>query len=312
LVCFDGEPAIITMQNNDMAGSIPTQFGLVTKLLSLTLSENSFTGTIPTQIGGLTGLSEWYMASNQLTGGLPTQLGMVTEMSSDLELQYNGLTGTVPSEVGQMVNMQETFNLEHNSIGGSLPTQLGHLNAVEISLQTNRLCGVLPAVVSNLDHFQDNPDQLRPGNMMGPTPCPATSALAALYRSTHENGNSWSGSQLNWMEGDPCEAATSQVDSDGVPISRTGGWFNVTCDANADVRKLRLPNHGLVGTLPPEIGGLTALTSSLGLWKNDLRGQLPTQLGLLASLTRGLSLNENDFSGSLPSQLGQLTQLVKG
>ena len=82
---------------------------------------------------------------------------------------------------------------------------------------------------------------------MGPTPCPATSALAALYRNTHESGNSWSGtgSQLNWMEGDPCEEATSQNDNSGNPVARTGGWTSVTCDSNSQVREVNLADQSV-------------------------------------------------------------------
>ena len=207
IICLDGEPSLIDMGNNDMAGTIPTEFGLLTKAVSITLEKNSFNGVIPTQIGYLTVLSEWYMAQNQLTGQLPTEIGNVDAMSGDFDLRSNALGGTVPSELGLLVKLEEELLLDHNQIGGSLPTELSRLNVVEIQLQSNRLCGVIPAVVSSMDNFADNPERLRPGNLMGPTPCPATSALAALYRSTHDGGNSWSGSQLNWMEGDPCEAA---------------------------------------------------------------------------------------------------------
>ena len=66
-------------------------------------------------------------------------------------------------------------------------------------------------------------------------------------------------------------------------------------------------NLGITGTIPTQIGNLTALTR-LDLSKNRLTGSIPTQIGNLANLT-WLDLSRNGFTGGIPTQLGQLTNL---
>ena len=63
----------------------------------------------------------------------------------------------------------------------------------------------------------------------------------------------------------------------------------------------------LTGTLPSELGLLTALTK-LYLVDNALSGVLPTELGLLTALVE-LILDGNSLTGSLPTELGLLTSL---
>ncbi|KAG8464851.1 hypothetical protein KFE25_010219 [Diacronema lutheri] len=96
---------------------------------------------------------------------------------------------------------------------------------------------------------------------------------------------------------------------------------------------LTVQDQAELGTLPTEIGGLTALTS-LVLERNSMGGAIPTELGTLRELTqltlRGLSLTgsiptqtgalakleslvlaDNSLSGSLPTEWGGLTSLVR-
>ena len=76
------------------------------------------------------------------------------------------------------------------------------------------------------------------------------------------------------------------------------------------VTDLVLHDYYLSGSIPPELGQLTSLTT---LWlseNGDLSGSIPPELGQLTSLTT-LWLFSNDLSGSIPPELGQLTNLTK-
>jgi len=112
-------------------------------------------------------------------------------------------------------------------------------------------------------------------------------ALVALYTST--NGANWS-IQTGWLQDNTvCD------------------WYGVSCDSGR-VDVLSLNANGLNGTLPTEIGNLTALTE-LYLSGNQLSGDIPTEIGQLARLER-LYLSGNQLSGAIPDSIEDLSSLV--
>ena len=65
----------------------------------------------------------------------------------------------------------------------------------------------------------------------------------------------------------------------------------------------------LDGTIPPELGKLSNLTS-LYIFHTNLTGPIPPELGDLSNLD-GLALHQNKLTGSIPTELGKLTNLVQ-
>ncbi len=84
-------------------------------------------------------------------------------------------------------------------------------------------------------------------------------------------------------------------------------WQGIAVEGNR-VDRVGLASLGLNGTIPAELGSLSALTE-LDLSDNQLTGGIPTQLGSLTELTK-LILDTNQLSGSIPGELGSLTKLV--
>ena len=111
--------------------------------------------------------------------------------------------------------------------------------------------------------------------------------LVALYHAT--DGDNWTNNE-NWL-------------SD----ASLGTWYGVTTDDSGRVIELILWFNKLSGTIPPELGDLTALTR-LDFSGNQLSGTIPTELGNLTALTR-LDLDRNQLSGTIPPELGNLTNL---
>ena len=97
---------------------------------------------------------------------------------------------------------------------------------------------------------------------------------------------------LNWS-GD-----TSITDWDGVRLSGTP----------QRVTQLYLVRKGLSGTIPADLGSLSALTG-LYLHRNELTGSIPSHLGELSSLVH-LTLHRNRLWGEMPAALGDLTALT--
>ncbi|TYG82097.1 hypothetical protein ES288_D01G060000v1 [Gossypium darwinii] len=85
-------------------------------------------------------------------------------------------------------------------------------------------------------------------------------------------------------------------------------WAGVTCGSQHQrVIALNLSNMLLTGTLPPQIGNLSFLTS-LNLMNNSFHGSLPIQLANLHRL-RFIELGENYFYEEIPSWFGSFPEL---
>jgi Leucine-rich repeat (LRR) protein len=56
---------ILDIDNNVLEGSIPTEFGNLTKLVELDLDNNNLNGTIPTEFGLLIDLRELDMSKSE-------------------------------------------------------------------------------------------------------------------------------------------------------------------------------------------------------------------------------------------------------
>jgi hypothetical protein len=114
--------------------------------------------------------------------------------------------------------------------------------------------------------------------------------LSKLYSDT--SGASWT-NHLNWMKlGNPCPS---------------GAWFGVTC-SSAKIIGLDFSQNLLVGTIPSELGMLSALTN-IELDGNSLTGSIPSELGKFSRVSFFFALSRNSFTGFIPSELGRLTAL---
>jgi len=66
---------------NNLAGSIPTELGLLKNLKGLDLQENRIGGRIPKTLGFLSLLTGLELNVNKLVGGVPSELGMLSKLS---------------------------------------------------------------------------------------------------------------------------------------------------------------------------------------------------------------------------------------
>jgi hypothetical protein len=135
-------------------------------------------------------------------------------------------------------------------------------------------------------------------------------ALVALYNSTGGD---------NWIVNDNWLVTTTPGDWVGVTVS--GGhvsyidpmFNNLTGSIPPELGNLtalwglQLCGNQLTGSIPPELGNLTAL-QLLELDTNQLSGTIPPELGNLRAL-EVLYLYDNQLSGSIPPELGNLTSL---
>ena len=92
----------------------------------------------------------------------------------------------------------------------------------------------------------------------------------------------------------------------GVPVCE---WEGVTCGGDEDgphaIKELKLPNVGLAGTIPPELGLLKDL-EHLSLSGNMLRGSIPQELADLKKLVT-LDLTGCFLTGTLPQSFASVS-----
>ncbi|KAH1151201.1 hypothetical protein GYH30_044930 [Glycine max] len=112
--------------NEFEASHIPELMGSFTNLRYLNLSDCSFGGSIPSDLGKLTHLLSLDLSNNFLLHGqIPYQLGNLTHLQY-LDLSDNHLDGELPYQLGNLSQLRY-LDLRENSFSGALPFQVGNL-----------------------------------------------------------------------------------------------------------------------------------------------------------------------------------------
>ena len=281
----------LNLGSNGLSGSIPPELGNLTALVSLGLDSNGLSGSIPPELGNLTRLRWLRLGNNQLSGSIPPELGNLTALES-LHLGNNQLSGSIPPELGNLTAL-ESLNLGGNGLSGSIPPELGNLTRLRwLSLGNNQFIGCIPAELwgvasRDLDRLVDYRGLSTCAQSGDSGSVEGRAALMALFDAT--GGASWTYKD-KWGTDAPL-----------------GQWRGVRTDLNGRVKSLYLEDNGLSGSIPPELGNLTAL-EVLYLRRNQLSGSIPPELGNLTAL-EWLDLDANELSGSIPPELGNLTAL---
>ncbi|KAK8648473.1 hypothetical protein V6N13_129225 [Hibiscus sabdariffa] len=127
----------------NIKGSIPSEFGNLSRLISIKLDDNGLTGTIPTTIGGLKELQSLSLGDNKLEGPIPSQLCHLTKLGF-LVLTNNNLSGPIPACLGNVVSLRQLL-LGSNMFSSSIPSTLTRVNdLLLLNLSSNSLSGPLP------------------------------------------------------------------------------------------------------------------------------------------------------------------------
>ena len=284
------------LDGNQLTGPIPSELGNLTNLTYLGLDSNQLTGPIPSTLGDLTNLTYLGLSGNQLTGPIPSELGNLTSLAL-LYLLGNQLTGPIPSELGNLTSLT-VLSLERNQLTGPIPSELGDLTSLaRLYLYENQLTGPIPSELGNLTnlthlHLEDN-------QLSGEIPAALGSltSLTSLY--LHDN-------QLS--DEIPAELGNlTNLERLFLHENQLSGSIPAALGSLTRLQWLYLHDNQLSGEIPAELGNLTNL-ERLFLNENQLSGSIPAALGSLTNLER-LFLNENQLSGSIPAALGSLTRL---
>ena len=319
----------INFSRNQLSGTIPPELGDLNSIELLSVSRNDLTGTIPTELGDLATLERLYLYDNQLTGGIPPALGQLSQLDL-LWIHRNDLAGPIPDDFANLTALEELrahenelsgsipsflggfplriLSLHENALSGGMPAEFGRISTLELlTLSGNReLVGLLPRSLLDLEYlrtltFEDTglcpqiDDEFQQWlqavlNVAGVECDPGVLerlALAEFHEVT--GGASWA-NRSAWLS-----------DAD------VGDWYGVS-SGDGHVVELSLPDNGLAGPLPAEIGNLTQLRV-LNLSGNRLSGAFPGAVAGLSELTE-LRVGRNPgLEGALPFGLRRLDHI---
>jgi Leucine-rich repeat (LRR) protein/PKD repeat protein len=213
----------------------------------------------------------------------------------DILLSDNQLTGSVPSALGDLSSLERLSLWGNSGLSGPLPSTLTDLSLTEFYFSDTALCEPLDVLFQNW--LSSIPLWEGTGVICSSAeftcsnvteiPQEECEALVTLYNST--DGPNWT-NNTNWLlSNTPCSTALK--------------WFGVHCGSGF-VREIRLPNNGLVGSIPLELGELSRM-QFMDMRDNQLTGSVPSELGNTSLIYLNL-LGNAEFSGPLPSTLTNL------
>ena len=288
----------LTLGDNGLTRSIPSELGYLSKLRDLSLDHNELTGSIPSALGQLSQLERLELRHNGLTGSIPPELGQLSQLER-LNLAVNELTGSIPSELGNLSKLYD-LGLDQNELTGSIPPELGNLFELGyLWLRANELTGSIPPELGNLSKLRDL--FLGDNELTGGIPS-ALGQLSQLERlSLNHNGLTGS---IPAELGNLSELVDLWLHDNGLT-----GSIPADLGQLSQLERLELRHNGLTGSIPAGLGNLSKLRG-LYLSSNSLTGSIPAELGNLSKL-RDLFLDHNELTGSIPADLGQLSRLER-
>ncbi len=271
----EGTVKRLSLDDNQLNGSLPKELGNLSNLQSLDLYYNQLFGSIPTELGKLSNLENLDLFDNQLTGSIPADLGDISNMYY-LDLGKNQLSGIIPAKLGNLANLNCLF-LHNNQFTGVIPVKLGDLsNLSYLWLNNNQLTGGIPSTLGGLSNLREM--FLSNNQLTGSIP--STLGNLTNLRRLYLYKNHLTGS---------------------IP-AELGNMSNLD--------DLYLYDNQLTGRIPAKLGDLSYLVD-LNLSNNQLTGSFPAELGQLTNL-QYMRLNDNLFEGDIPISFVNLVNLCEG
>nr|GMC68965.1 putative leucine-rich repeat receptor-like serine/threonine-protein kinase At2g24130 [Ipomoea batatas] len=253
----------LQLQDNQIIGSIPRDFGRFSNLTLLNLTANLLNGTITTEISKMASLEQLYLSHNMLTGDIPEALGQLSHLGV-LDLSNNRLSGSIPQSLGNSIN---SLFLNNNLLSGHIPKSLGKCKGLyRVDLSFNRLTGSIPPEISEMRE------------------------LRIFLNLSHNQLNGSLPIELSKLEN------VQEIDLSSNRLSGSIFYQISNCIA---LTKLNLSANNLEGHLPESLGEMRNL-EVFDVSGNNLSGMIPTSLNKVHTLTF-LNLSSNDLDGVIPS-----------
>ena len=122
----EGRVTHLDLEEDGLAGPLPSDMQQRSALKNLILAENQLSGPIPAELGQLGALEALALGFNQLSGVSWASWGLC---SASCFLNFNELSGEIPAELGQLGALTH-LNLNPNQLSGSIPAELGQMETL--------------------------------------------------------------------------------------------------------------------------------------------------------------------------------------
>lgn len=293
----------LSLQKNNLSGSIPLSLSRLSGLSYFDLSSNRLSGLFPPILANCTSLNYVAIDNNLLEGQIPPEIGLLKNLSV-LSLSANYFTGTVPASFGNLSSLLY-LNLGRNRLIGTIPASWKGIQSLHLlSLEHNQLTGFLPEWIWKFKdlHVLSFSNNLFYGEI--PT---QVSELQALW-TTPDPSEAGSQDETLWGSFDAL-SANAFTSSD-----KTDATFNFKGqEQNFQLLYLSegfidLSNNRLSGRIPSQFGLLKGLRS-LNISRNKLTGHISPELGNLPIL-ESLDFSRNALDGRIPQELIKINSLA--
>lgn len=291
----------LSMANNNLSGSLPSNVGSLKSLKFLDISNNRFSGSIPDSIGSLRSLQNMSLAGNNFSGALPESIDGLASLQS-LDVSGNALSGPLPVALKSLRSMV-ALNLSHNAFTKGIPAGLGLLvNLQSVDLSWNQLDGgvdwkfLIESTVAHVDFS---------GNLLTSTTPKELKFLADISETVlylNLSNNKLTGSLIDGVELSTF-GRLKVLDLSSNELSGDLPGFNYVYDLEV----LRLADNAFTGFVPSGLlKGDSLVLNELDLSANNLTGHI----NMITSTTlQILNLSSNALFGDLPLLAGSCTVL---
>ncbi|KAJ0465986.1 putative protein kinase RLK-Pelle-LRR-XII-1 family [Helianthus annuus] len=318
----------ITLDNNNLHGSIPHEIGQLHRLQVLSLPKNLFTGEIPANMSSWPKLSLFNLKGNNLSGKIPNDFSSES-LITIIALSNNDLTGGIPPSIGNLTSL-EILALQGCQLGGIIPSSFNQLkNLRKIGLGENGFLGAFPSFLFNLSMLEII--SLTKNQLHGSLPSNLCLSQPHLTWITL-GGNNFNGFlppsisncsdveildfSYNYLKGEIGIDFGRLQHLRGLSLADNNFGSKNLDDMNffsslsncTNLEVIDIDMNQLGGVLPNSLGNFSSKLSYLALDSNHLSGSIPSSIGNLLSLN-SFSLSENNFTGMIPESIGKLQNL---
>lgn len=338
IIVAGGRVTSITLDINNLTGTLPPQLADITFLSSILIRGNNLSGTIPTVYENLANLKFFNISGGAVTGSVPTGFASLLKLES-LVVEGNLITG-LPDLTGVSTltfvdvsnNRLDFGDLEPNASGSftyvyAPQDTIGSYMGIDVATGSGTTLTAAPGGTATT--YQWSQDSLAIPGATSSTHVISTAEgldvgryVSAMTNSLLPNLTLMTRPQdifidgLSFFEWDSLALVALYDSTDGPNWHNNSNWLSsgvsiaswlgVTV-VNDRVSALNLSSNNLTGPLPKEIGILDKLRS-LKLGSNKLDGILPDEIGNLIHLDE-LHLFSNLLEGAVPATFGNFTEM---